>query len=351
MISMDDDGNTVYGNPDSSVSAKSAPWHVLWSRDLEALESLRQSFEVLKRQYLIDGNMDAPEWTAEDVRRAILSLGVDKCPGGDGWTGRELRMLPHSALAALACILNRVEALLTWPAQVLQVLVVLIPKPKGGDRPISLVSLVFKVWETLNAGTITTWESERIGFWDDATRGSSALRAAALRRMRAEASSIMGDEFAFILWDAEKFYDNVCLGQLFKAAVKCGLPSRQLLLGLQMLLAPRAIRVSNVIGEPKQPSNGLTAGSRRANFYARLLLYPILESMHIMFPSAGPRSYVDDMAQLLTGEDKDITDMASRSAKILIAKLRAIKTVISGKSAIVASRLDIAIPTLLEHDK
>ena len=277
-----------------------------------------------------------------EVQAAILKLGIDKCPSIDGWTGRELRMLPPEAIKELTIILNLIETNCAWPAQILQVLVVLIPKPKGGDRPISLVSLIFKLWEVLNACTITKWEDEKIVFWDDAVRGSSALRAAALRRLRAEAASLMGEEFTYILWDAEKFYDNVDLLQLFESAIACGLDGREAVLGLAIFMAPRTIRIGRVVGSDTTPSNGMIAGIKRANYYSRLLLYNMLETMHQVIPAAAPRSFVDDLAQLITGDEETVIDLACRSVRILIAMLKGIKIVVSGKTMIIGSRLRIA---------
>ena len=79
----------------------------------------------------------------------------------------------------LTDLLHEVNKRIAWPAQVLKVIVVLLLKPKGGDRPICLLPELLKLWETVEGDTVASWESERIGFWDDAVEGSSALRAAA----------------------------------------------------------------------------------------------------------------------------------------------------------------------------
>ena len=329
-----------YHTPDEAVKIRSASWHKLWARDSKEAEQLKETFRTIRLRWIRAGYVP-PSWDTDDVRRAIRGLGTDKCPGADGWTGRELRMLPDASIHEPTNLLNDIETTMAWPSQVLQVLVVLIPK-KIGDRPISLISLLFKLWESLNSSTITTWEKEKVGFWDDAVKGSSALRAAALRRMRAEAASIMGDEFAFILWDAEKFYDNVDLSQLFDCAISCGLDGREAILGLSIFMAPRSIRIGKVIGDANDPSNGMIAGIKRANFYSRLLLYNVMEKMHEAIPSAGPRTFVDDLAQVITGKEDIVIDLGVRSAKLLISMLKGIKIVISSKSAVIGSRLRIA---------
>ena len=62
---------------------------------------------------------------------------VDAARGLDGWTGgRELRALLDEAFDELAIILNGIMEDVSWPLQVLRNQVVLLAKPKGGDRPI-----------------------------------------------------------------------------------------------------------------------------------------------------------------------------------------------------------------------
>ena len=73
-------------------------------------------------------------------------------------------MLPSNAIDDLAMTFNKVDDSLVWPRQVQCVMVVLQEKPKGGDRPICLVSLFVKLWESLHGETVLAWERDRIGF-------------------------------------------------------------------------------------------------------------------------------------------------------------------------------------------
>eukprot|EP00975_Prorocentrum_lima_P015192 3221432-Prorocentrum_lima.AAC.1 len=53
------------------------------------------------------------------------------------------------------------------------------------------------------------WEAEWAGFWDTAVRGSSALRAALVRRLAWEVAVAGGKDVVQVFFDAEKFYDNI----------------------------------------------------------------------------------------------------------------------------------------------
>ena len=64
--------------------------------------------------------------------------------------------------------------------------------------------------------------------------------------------------------------------------------------------------------------------------------------MHSTIPAAAPRSFVDDLSQIITGETDTVIDLASRSAKLLIAMLKGIRVVISRKTGIIGSNFKIA---------
>ena len=85
----------------------------------------------------------------------------------------------------------------------------LIPKPAGGERPIGLTAMLYRLAMRLRKTMAATWEEKFAAFWDDAIRGSSPLRAAVLRSLRVEVSKILGFEAIGILWDISAFYDSI----------------------------------------------------------------------------------------------------------------------------------------------
>ena len=87
---------------------------------------------------------------------------------------------------------------------------------------------------------------------------------------------------------------------------------------------------------------GMVAGLKRANFFARLLFYSALETLHKVEPRAGPRGYVDDLTQLITGDRKEVADLAVQGAWMLSLALQRLKVKISLKSVIVGSDIRLA---------
>ena len=82
------------------------------------------------------------------------------------------------------------------------------------------------------------WGSERQRFWDAAVKGSSSLRAAMAQKLMQEVAQSEGKIRASLLWDLEKFYDNICLEKLTMAALTNGYPQNLLTIGLGCYAGP-----------------------------------------------------------------------------------------------------------------
>ena len=80
----------------------------------------------------------------------------------------------------LALIIFRMEQG-SVPAQALLVYVRLSPKAAGGERPIGLTAMLYRLALRLRKALVSEWDDKHAGFWDDSVTGSSPLRAAILR--------------------------------------------------------------------------------------------------------------------------------------------------------------------------
>ena len=139
----------------------------------------------------------------------------------------------------------------------------------------------------------------------------------------------------YILWDATQFYDSVDLGVLLHTCLKQGLDELDTMLALEVYLAPRRVVMAGLCSEKVVIGNGVVAGCVRGNFYARILLHSLLENMHAVIPKAAPRSFVDDLVQLICGETKEVIGLAAISATAVVRGLQALKITISKKSVLV----------------
>ena len=63
------------------------------------------------------------------------------------------------------------------------------------------------------------WCQEWQGFWDRAVAGSSALRAAVLRKLLIELDVQDDLHWVLVLWDLSKFYDTIKIAALITQAL------------------------------------------------------------------------------------------------------------------------------------
>jgi hypothetical protein len=89
------------------------------------------------------------------------ALATFPCGTGLGWDDvhpRALLRLPDEMLEAIMEVLMRCEIEGKWPLAVRLVVIVLLPKPDGGFRPIGLLPLLPRIWMRARRDTAQAWE-------------------------------------------------------------------------------------------------------------------------------------------------------------------------------------------------
>ena len=102
------------------------------------------------------------------------------------------------------------------PMQLLMVLIGLMPKESGGERPVALTAMLYRLVMKLNKSNITQWDADKAEFWDTALKGSSCLRAALCRALKVEVATAQGFASVGLLWDLAAFFDSIRLLKLMK---------------------------------------------------------------------------------------------------------------------------------------
>ena len=80
--------------------------------------------------------------------------------------------------------------------------------------------MLYRIWTKARKPQIAIWDINHYGPWDAAIKGSSALRAAAIISLGDEIANLNKHEKANILWDLEKFYDNINIQLLIDRAIE-----------------------------------------------------------------------------------------------------------------------------------
>ena len=182
-----------------------------------------------------------PKHKLATIRHALLSSSVYAGQGPDHWVLKHWAYLPDEALRQLALIIFMMEQGAV-PAQALLVYIGLIPKPAGGERPIGLTAMLYRLALRLRKALVSEWDDKHAGFWDDAVKGSSPLRAAILRSLRVEVSSLLGLEAVGILWDVSAFFDSILLAILTPLALEQGFNPWLLGMAIRTHMGPRAFK-------------------------------------------------------------------------------------------------------------
>ena len=324
------------------MDGRSRAWAAFWRRDKEKRARLGV---VLSRLRGLDAEKGGsfPLFQIEDLNLGLSRIHNATALGMDLISPVDLKGLPCEAKQCLVEVIREVERLGAWPVQTLHVLIALLGKPDGGDRPIALLNMVYRIW-TKSRGVIeTSWEEERAGFWDTAIKGSSALRAAVWRAFKDELATEGGLVAATVLWDLTKFYDTIDLLRLVVSGVDMGYSPLALGLSVQMYLAPRYLRANQCFDQGVVPFTGIVAGCGRAVRFTRIVLYGVLEKAHSAFPRVVPTSFVDDLTQRVEGSAVEVLDLLPRAADLLAEGLQEIGCTISPKSAATCNNHEVAL--------
>ena len=275
---------------------------------------------------------------------AIKEFKTSTALGMDWLEIQFLRDLDEADLLRLAALLNRIEHLVLWPGHLLLNIIVLMGKPGGGFRPIALMPMLYRLWAKIRKVQIQEWDIEHRGPWDAAVRGSSALRAGLLSAFGDELSSLSKEEVAAILWDMDKFYDNINIIKLLDEVYDTHYPLRVSSLGLQMHLAPRVIKAYDSFSLiPTLPTNSIIAGCTQSTYFARVLLYQLLFNVSTGNPTVDFRTFVDDIKQTAYGRGAALEQVMVEAGHELHQGLTELGNIVSvKKTTILTSKLSLS---------
>ena len=290
-------GDTILTHPLHIGQHFVKQWTDLWAQHEDRQDTLAQ-----KLKSLIDVAEAQPLKliTGDDVTQAMKYLAKNTALGIDHWSPEEWRRLPTTTHQAMAELLNRVEAGMAWPRHIVHNIIVLMGKPQGGTRPIALMPMLYRIWTKIRKPYIEQWEQQHAGPWDAAVKGSSALRAAYHSQFYDEIGHYLQYTNGTILFDMEKFYDNVDVHKLITLATKHEYPTILLTLGLQMHMGIRGLKCYNMHPGFKQPSNGIIAGCTQSTTFAKILLMDAMIEAHRGWITHNSlhtqiRTFVDDI--------------------------------------------------------
>ena len=234
---------------------------------------------------------------------------------------RALSALPDHLLQEMAEILNECERTGEWPEQWRLAIIVLLPKPDGGRRPIGLFPAPVRVWMRARAPELRKWEQDNSRESLYGSSGKAATRAAWLSAWEAENAGKGEGAYAQALMDLVKAFESVPHRQLWEAAERRGYPMTTLRLALAAYAMPRSISSDGAFSRLVSATRGITAGSGTATAELRALTLDLIDALAEEFPEVVQAVYVDDVnLELRKDADNTRFPRPSRFLPLYLAK-------------------------------
>ena len=183
----------------------------------------------------------------------------------------------------------------TWPKLWQLVMIVLLPKPCGGKRPIGLFPTMIHIWMRVRRQELRRWEEVHNPQAIHGAAQKSAGRAAWLAALDAEEAAGKESFHAQALLDLVKAFEAVPHEALWEAAKRHGYPLATLRLALAAYRAPRVFSINGICSRTVNASRGITAGSGTATAELRMLMLDLLQLLTEQVPSVKTDIYIDDV--------------------------------------------------------
>ncbi|CAK0867119.1 unnamed protein product, partial [Prorocentrum cordatum] len=289
--------------------------------------------------------VDPQPLTMWSLGQAIASFPVGTGPGADHLAPRALQRLPGAARLRLCHILLAAERLGRWTAACNLVLIVLLPKPDGGLRPIGLFPTLIRIWMRARATVARAWEAAHALPSVFGSAGRGAQRAAWAATFAAEASAASARHHVASLLDLVKAFERIPRHLVAAAAVRLGFDLVVLRLSLASYRLARAIGVEGTFSCLLVATRGITAGSGFATVELQMLLHESMLIAMFRWPLLQLLLYVDDLTITASGFPEEALAAVSRGTEFFVDMFEKCLqlTVSPTKSFAVASRPRLAV--------
>ena len=215
-----------------------ADWGGLWRIRQDNAPSPRPSLQSQAKQQA----QSMPTLTQGMLQRVSKTL-PDRASGPDAVSAQMLRGAPPLALTPLLNLFIAMEHQAELPTQMQMHMVVMLPKNQKLERPITLTSMLWRVWCRLRKPLLDDWQKqlpEQMNH-DKARPGANVLHVALARLLRQEITKARQQHGITVLMDMSTFYDTINLARLQEEALKLQYPPLLLELAMQLYTRPKAI--------------------------------------------------------------------------------------------------------------
>ncbi len=326
-----------------------APLDVQQSVEAEAIDWARQWATEADYPLLQWGDIGElpPLFLLQTFKRALMTFPAHTGLGWDAIHPRALLRASDKVLLAIMKVIMICELVGRWPGAVSLLVVVLLPKPEGGRRPIGLLPLLPRVWMRARREIAYLWERacDRPFLYAGPARGAqvAAWRQAARAELAAAADACYGQ----VLLDLVKAFERIPHARLVHEARRLGYPLWLLRLSIATYRLGRTLRLDGAWSVIVRATRGIVAGSGFATSEMRLVMIHIVDSARALYRSVVPSLYVDDLSAEAVAKDEDgvvraivpFTDMVCRLLEDDGLEVSRKKSICAGSSDSVGKRI------------
>ena len=224
-------------------------------------------------------------------------------------------------------------------------MVALVPKSRGGHRPIGIFTAIQRLWAKARMPLVEAWEAQHVRPYIACAKGSGSMDVVWRQAVRAEAGVESGQEACAVLWDLKSFFDSIDHGLLLARAHQLGFPKALVAMALASYVAPRVLQVREGLAPPVYPRRGVLAGCCFAKALVTVYYLPPIDAFISRNPSVSLDIYIDDLTlSSVSGSapklEQHIVAAALDLADVVEAELRC--TIALSKAAVVASSESLA---------
>ena len=281
------------------------------------------------------------------LREASSSFSRSTAATFDGFHVRHFRLLCDDALLCLAIILQVMEAIGMPPPQLATLSYVLLPKPRGGFRPICIFPGAIRIWSKCRRPFLSPWVAANDRVYFNCGTGRRAVDPVWRNAARTEAKLAADPKSAAgtVLWDAAKFFERFCLRRLYERGKRLGIDLWLLRMAINLYRGPRYFSMDGASTGPFLFSDsGLPAGCRFANIFVRVYTMEGLDGFVSMCPELTLDTFIDDLAFSAEGTESFVAGALVRGASHLKRIVQSgFRCSIAQSKAAVVSSSDIVV--------
>ena len=273
---LDSDKNILSMDPSVIENVLWQKWQPIFCPDPDQ-ESLPDFDAFWNRfgHYTVAAPVTLPPLTGAQLRDAVLRMSDHCSSGADGWAISEIKTWPPLLFDKLAELLCAVEASDgDWPEDLLLQIVTLVPKDEFDQRPISVNSVVYRMWASVRATQLCSWQES----WAHPTqfgyrRGKRSVDPAWCSAAAAEHAWLSQAHRVGFFLDLAKAYDRIPHEILYKCLIASGLPVNFCNTWLSAIRGARKyLKSAYGLGRSFHVTRGLPQGDALACFGMNLIM-------------------------------------------------------------------------------